>query len=139
MISILHPVRMRATLNSAEKLTDWKLFQSLFSQLISPNIQIHSSNEVDKTAYGFAVSRASACSILSRKTTILDWKYEIPGLDLLLKYTRSSMQNDSKLGHLKYHENGPDRALKRWETKLANCKFKPQAIWPIVEFLSKRG
>jgi hypothetical protein len=31
------------------------------------------------------------------------------------------------------------RALERWETKLANCEVTPQAIWPIVKSLIKRG
>jgi hypothetical protein len=30
-------------------------------------------------------------------------------------------------------------ALKRWETKLANCEDAPQAIWPITKSLSRRG
>jgi hypothetical protein len=29
--------------------------------------------------------------------------------------------------------------LKKWETKLANCKVTPEAIWPIAKFLSKKG
>jgi hypothetical protein len=31
------------------------------------------------------------------------------------------------------------RALKKWETKLANCKVTPQAIWSIVKSLIIRG
>jgi hypothetical protein len=34
---------------------------------------------------------------------------------------------------------GRKRALERWETKLANCEVTPQAIWPIVKFLTKWG
>jgi hypothetical protein len=30
-----------------------------------------------------------------------------------------------------------ERALKRWETKLAHCKVTPQAIWPIAKPFSK--
>jgi hypothetical protein len=36
---------MREALDPVEKLTDWELLHSLTSELISPNIQIHSSNE----------------------------------------------------------------------------------------------
>jgi hypothetical protein len=43
--SILDPVITRGTLDPVEKLTDWELFQSLTSELVSPNIEIHSSNE----------------------------------------------------------------------------------------------
>jgi hypothetical protein len=49
------------------------------------------------------------------------------------------MQNFSKLGHLKYWENVPDKALEQWEKKLANCKVTPQAIWPIAKSLIKRA
>jgi hypothetical protein len=38
---------MRGALDPAEKLTDWELFQSLAFELISLNMQIHSSNKVD--------------------------------------------------------------------------------------------
>jgi hypothetical protein len=31
------------------------------------------------------------------------------------------------------------RALDRWETKLANCKVTPQAMWPTGKYLTKRG
>jgi hypothetical protein len=39
------------------------MFQILASELISPNIQIHSSNEADKAAQDFAASIASAYMI----------------------------------------------------------------------------
>jgi hypothetical protein len=77
---ILGPVRVREALDPVEKLTDWELFQSVASQLVSLNIQIHSSNEADKAARDFAASVASAYRILTRTTTVLDCKYEIPGL-----------------------------------------------------------
>jgi hypothetical protein len=88
MFSILDPVRMREALDPAEKLTDWELFQSLASELVSPNIQIHSSNEANKAACDSAASIASAYRISTRKTSILDRKYEIPQLDHLLKHKR---------------------------------------------------
>jgi hypothetical protein len=50
---------MRATLDPVEKLTDWEHFKSLISQLVSPNKQIHSSNEADKAACDFAASIAA--------------------------------------------------------------------------------
>jgi hypothetical protein len=31
------------------------------------------------------------------------------------------------------------RALERWETNLANCEVTPREIWPIENFLTKRG
>jgi hypothetical protein len=47
MFSILDPVRTRDALEPFEKLTYLELFQSLASELISPNFQIHFSNEAD--------------------------------------------------------------------------------------------
>jgi hypothetical protein len=38
-----------------------------------------------------------------------------------------------------YSENSPEKALKRWETKLANCEVTPQAIWPIAKPLTNRS
>jgi hypothetical protein len=31
----------------------------------------------------------------------------------------------------------PKRLLERWETKLANYKVKPQAMWPIAKSVTK--
>jgi hypothetical protein len=60
MFSVLDPVRARETLDPVEKLTDWELFKSLASERISPNIQIHSSNEADKASRDFSASITSA-------------------------------------------------------------------------------
>jgi hypothetical protein len=40
-------VRARDVLYPAEKFTDWEQFQSLPSQIVSPKIQVHSSEEAD--------------------------------------------------------------------------------------------
>jgi hypothetical protein len=89
MFSFLDPDRTRETLDSVEKLTDCELFQSLASELISPNIQIHSSSEADKVSRGFAAPVALAYRLSTRKTTILYQKYEIHGLDRLFKHIRN--------------------------------------------------
>jgi hypothetical protein len=47
---ILGPIRTREILVPVKKLTDWELFQSFASELISQNIQIDSHNEADKAA-----------------------------------------------------------------------------------------
>jgi hypothetical protein len=60
IFSILDCVRTGETLDAVEKMTDWELFQSFASELISPDIQIHSSNEADKAARDFPASVASA-------------------------------------------------------------------------------
>jgi hypothetical protein len=86
MFSILGPVRMTEALDPVEKFPDWEWFQSSASELIPPSIKIHTSNEADKAARNFAASIASAYRLSNRKTTILDQKYEIPGLDHLLTH-----------------------------------------------------
>jgi hypothetical protein len=48
VISILDPVRTKDTLDPAEKLTNWGLFQSLACELVFSNIRIYSSNEAEK-------------------------------------------------------------------------------------------
>jgi Mg/Co/Ni transporter MgtE len=59
--SILHPVKTTETLDSVENLTNWGLFQSLASELVSSSIQSCASNEADKPAHDFADSITSAC------------------------------------------------------------------------------
>jgi hypothetical protein len=86
MFIILDPVRKREALYPVEKLTDWKLFQSLASELLPPNIQIHSSNEADKAARDFAASITLVYILPTRKSKILGWKYKIPVLDVLSKH-----------------------------------------------------
>jgi hypothetical protein len=150
MFSILDPDRTRETLDPAEKLTDWELFQNLNSELIYQNIQIHSSNETDKAACDFVASIASAHSISTRITTILDRKYKIPVLVHLLNYKRKlrKLWQETRDPACKMAVNWVTqnirkmvwkRALERWETKLGNCEVTPQAIWPIVKSLTKSG
>jgi hypothetical protein len=55
---------------------------------VSPNIQICPSNEADKAAHDFAASVALAYRLSTRKTMKLDEKYEMAGLDYLLKHKR---------------------------------------------------
>jgi hypothetical protein len=88
MFSFLDPDGTRKTLDSVEKLTDCELFQSLASELVSPNIQIHCSNEADKESCGFAASVALAYRLSTRKTIILYQKYETRSLYRLLKHKR---------------------------------------------------
>jgi hypothetical protein len=89
VFSILGSAEAGEALDPVEILTDWELFQSLASLLISPNIQIHVSNEVDKATRDSEASIASAYRLSTRKTTILDRKYTIPALDRSLKRKRN--------------------------------------------------
>jgi hypothetical protein len=88
MISVLDSVRTRGASDPVEKLTDSQLLQSLASELVSPNIKIHSSSKSDKETHDFAASMASVHRLLNRKTKNLDRKYEISDLYHLLKHTR---------------------------------------------------
>jgi hypothetical protein len=87
----------------------------------SPNIRSHPYTEADKAARDFAAFIALAYRLSARKTRILDRKYEIPGLNLLLKQKRksqknmarkqgSSMQSDGKLSLSKYQEDGLEKS-----------------------------
>jgi hypothetical protein len=67
MFIIRDSVRTREALDPIVKLTDWELFQSLFPELISPNIQIRSSTGADKAARDFAASVASAYRLSTKK------------------------------------------------------------------------
>jgi hypothetical protein len=96
--SILDPVRTKEALDPVERLIDCELFQSLAPELVSSNIQIQSSNEADKAARDFAASIPSAYRISTRKTTIIHRKYEIPGLDHLLKHKRKLRKYGKKPG-----------------------------------------
>jgi hypothetical protein len=58
---------MRKALVPVEKLTDCELFQSLTSELLSPNIQIQSSNKADRAARDFAASIALEYRISTKK------------------------------------------------------------------------
>jgi hypothetical protein len=88
MFSILDPDSTRETLDSAEKLTDWELFQNLDSEQVYPNIEIHSSNETDKAARDFVASIVSAHKISTRISTNLGQKHEIPVLVHLLNHKK---------------------------------------------------
>jgi hypothetical protein len=133
MFSILHPVTTREALDPVEILTDWKLFQSFASELISPNAKIHSSNEAATAASDFVSSIASTYTISARKTIILDWNSEISFIYLLLEHKiklgklwqETRMQNDSKLGHSNIRRMVRKRALEIWERKFAEWEVTP--------------
>jgi hypothetical protein len=74
MCSILGPVRKSEASDPVQKLTDWKLFQSIASEFMYPDIQIRFSDEADIAAHAFAASVASAYRISTREATILDQK-----------------------------------------------------------------
>jgi hypothetical protein len=98
----LDPVKTREDLDLFEKLTGWELLQSLASELVSPNIQINSSN----AARDFAASTASAYRVSTRKTKIIDRKYGIHDLDHVLKHNRKLRMTRSRRSSMQYGSKG---------------------------------
>jgi hypothetical protein len=70
LCSILDDVRAREALDLVDKFTDWEWFQSLASELISPSIQILSSEKAEKAAYDFATSVALIYRMSTRKPIV---------------------------------------------------------------------
>jgi hypothetical protein len=68
----LDPVTTRSALDPVEKMTDCELFEILASELISPNIQIDSTNEADKAARDISAPIISAFRTSTREAAI--WK-----------------------------------------------------------------
>jgi hypothetical protein len=85
---ILDHVRTKNVSAPTEKFTEWELFQSLASNLISPTIEINSGAEADKAARAFTASIASVYRLSTSKITLSDLNYDLPGLDRLLKYKK---------------------------------------------------
>jgi hypothetical protein len=59
--------RTRNLSDPVDKFTDWEWFQSLTSELISPRIQISSTEETDKAAHDVTASIASAYRLSTSK------------------------------------------------------------------------
>jgi hypothetical protein len=68
---ILDHVKFRKLSDPIEKFTDSDRFQSLASELISPNIEIKSGVEADKAAREFSASIASAYRLSKSKITVV--------------------------------------------------------------------
>jgi hypothetical protein len=112
-------------------------------------VEISSGVEADKAACAFTASIASAYRLSTIKITLSELNKDIPGLDRLLKYKRRMrkfLQETRDLG-CKTEVNWVlkairrmtrKKALKRWESKLANTEVTPQATWPIAKSLAKR-
>jgi hypothetical protein len=113
-------------------------------------VEINSCIEADKAGRNFSASIASANRLSTKTTTISDRNHGSCSLERLLKHKQ-------RLGELWQETRDParktavnwvtktirriarKRALEPWETKIGNCEVTPQAIWPIVKSLTKRG
>jgi hypothetical protein len=67
IIYLLKPVNARNLSKPTEKVTDWKQFQNIASELISPRLEINSGMEADKAARDFTASIASAYRLSTTK------------------------------------------------------------------------
>jgi hypothetical protein len=86
LFHILDHAKVRNLSEPIEKFTDWDRFQSLASELISPQIKIQSVVEADKEASDFTASVVSAYRVSTRKVTLSDINNDFPGLHHLLKH-----------------------------------------------------
>jgi hypothetical protein len=77
---ILDHVKTKNVSAPLEKFTDWKRFQSLASNLISPRIEINSGAEADKAVCAFTASTALAYKLSTSKITVSELNNDLPGL-----------------------------------------------------------
>jgi hypothetical protein len=70
MFHIPDHVRTKYISKPLEKFTDWELFQSLASNLISHRVEINSGVEADKAACAFTATIASAYRLSTSKITL---------------------------------------------------------------------
>jgi hypothetical protein len=72
---ILDHVKISNLSDPIEKFTDWERFQSLASEIISPEIEITSEVKADKAARDFTASVSSAYRLSTSKITLLRRSY----------------------------------------------------------------
>jgi hypothetical protein len=85
---VLDHFRTKKTLGTTRKFTDYELFRSLASNLVSPRIQIKSEVDADKSMSDFTASTALAYRLSTSKITFSELNNDLPGLDQLLKYNK---------------------------------------------------
>jgi hypothetical protein len=78
MFHILDHVRIKQIFEPLEKFTNWELFQSLASNLISPRVEINSGVEADKAVHAFTASIAFAYRLSTNKITLSDLNNDLP-------------------------------------------------------------
>jgi hypothetical protein len=146
---LLKHVKFRNLSKPIEKLTDWKLFQNIASELISPRTEINTGIEAHKAAPDFTASIASAYRLSTRKVTLSDVNTDLPGLDWMLKLKKRlrKLWQETRDPTCKTAVNWVTKsirqltrrkALERRETKIADTEVTLQAIWPIAKSLMKR-
>jgi hypothetical protein len=105
---LLDHIKTRNLLDPADKFTDWELFQSLASELISPRIQINLDEEADKATRDFTASTASAYRLSTSKITLSDLNKDTPGLESLVNHKQRlrTLRQVTRDQHVKRHSIG---------------------------------
>jgi hypothetical protein len=128
IFQLLDHVKIRNLSEPIEKFTDWNLFQSLASELISPRIEINSGVEADNAARVFTASIASTYRMANNNVPLSDINNDIPGLNRQLKHKRRlrKLWQETRDSACKTAVNWVTKsirkmtrikALERWETK----------------------
>jgi hypothetical protein len=133
---LLDHIRTRILSNPVN--SDWKQFQNLFSELISPRIQINSEEEDEKEASGFTPCIASAYRISTSKITLSDLNKYIPAPENLLKHMQKLRKLVLNWVAKTIRRMTRRKALERWETKVGICEDTPEDLWSIAKPLLKR-
>jgi hypothetical protein len=129
----LDHVRTRKVSDLIDKFTNWEMLQSLASEIISPRIQFNSGVEADTAAHDFLAITASACKLLTNKTTLSDLNNDLLGLESLLKHKRRSRKlwqvvQQLTVSQKPSYELTCRKTLNQWEIQIGNCEITPQAM-----------
>jgi hypothetical protein len=146
---MLDHVSIRDISTPDEIYTDWERFQSVASDPISPETQIHILEDDEKAARNFAASIASAYSLSTNKFTLSEIYEELPELDRLLqfKHRLRKLWQENRNPACKMAVNWVINTIRRmtrkktkerWETTMGNCEVSPQDVWSIEEALVNR-
>jgi hypothetical protein len=105
---ILDHVKIRNLSDPIEKLTDWNVFNSLASELISPKIKIKCGVEAEKAALEISASIASAYRLPTNKIALLDLNNDLPGFYRLLKHKKRlrKVWQETRVQHVKRQSTG---------------------------------
>jgi hypothetical protein len=128
---------------------DWEPFQNIASEIITPRVQIQSTEDAEDTARKFTASIASAYRLSTQKVTLSYLKEELPELERQrqLKNKLRKLRQETRDPSCKTAVNWVTKTVRRmtqkklkeqWDTKMGNCEVTPQAIWPMAKAILNR-
>jgi hypothetical protein len=102
--------------------TEWERFQSLASDPISPETQIHTLEDAEKAARNFATSIASAYRLSTHKITLSELYEELPELELLLqlKHSLRKLRQETRDPAFKMAVNWVIKTIRRMTRTMEN-------------------